>query len=163
MENVYPRIRLLFFIVFLLAVTAVQAQDEREIRPVTRTYAITNVTVIQSPGRKIEGGTLIIKDGLIKSVGKNVSVPPEAIIIKGDSLFVYAGFIDGLSRTGVVKPRDENKDKIKDPGNPPPDRAGITPQLDVRNFINPSDKTIEDLTTAFTDISNQKRNPVIQK
>ena len=61
-------------------------------------------------------------------------------------MYVYAGFIDGLSRTGVVKPKEEpsNKEKVKDPGNPPADRAGITPQNDVRSFLNPGDKSIEE-------------------
>jgi imidazolonepropionase-like amidohydrolase len=125
--------------------TLLRAQEERTLGPVSGTYAITNVTVIQGPGRKLDMGTVLIKNGIITAVGKGIAVPPEAIVIKGDSLFVYAGFIDGLSRTGVVKPKEETKEKVKDPGNPPPDRAGITPQNDVRNFLNPTDKTVEDL------------------
>ncbi|AYB32153.1 amidohydrolase family protein [Chryseolinea soli] len=125
--------------------TLLRAQEERTLGPVSGTYAITNVTVIQAPGRKLDMGTVVIKNGIITAVGKGIAVPPEAIVIKGDSLFVYAGFIDGLSRTGVVKPKDETKEKVKDPGNPPPDRAGITPQNDVRNALNPTDKTVEDL------------------
>jgi len=125
--------------------TLLRAQEERTLAPVSGTYAITNVTVIQAPGRKVDGGTVVIKNGIITAVGKGIAVPPEAIVIKGDSLFVYAGFIDGLSRTGVTKPKEESKEKVKDPGNPPPDRAGITPQNDVRNFLNPNDKTVEDL------------------
>jgi imidazolonepropionase-like amidohydrolase len=121
------------------------AQEEVILAPVTQTYALTNATIVQGPGRKLEGATLVIKDGIIKAVGKGVSVPSEAIIIKADSLFIYAGFIDGLSRVGVIKPKEENKDKVKDPGNPPPDRAGINPQLDVRSFLNPSDKSVEEL------------------
>jgi hypothetical protein len=122
-----------------------QAQEERELVPVTRTYALTNVNIIQAPGRKVDMATVVIKDGLIKAVGKSVAIPPEAIVIKADSMYVYAGFIDGLSRTGVTKPKEETKEKIKDPGNPPPDRAGITPQQDVRNFLNPDDKSIEEM------------------
>ncbi|HSF46663.1 MAG TPA: amidohydrolase family protein, partial [Chitinophagaceae bacterium] len=76
---------------------------------------------------------------------KNLSIPPDAIVIKGDSLFVYAGFIDGLSRTGVIKPKEESKERPKDPANPTPERAGITPQSDVRDLINPTDKGIEEL------------------
>src|SRR5690349_10223921 len=78
-----------------------QAQEPKELDPVSRTYAITNATVVQGPGRKSEKTTVVVKDGLILNVGKGISIPPEAIIIKGDSLHVYAGFIDGLSRVGV--------------------------------------------------------------
>jgi hypothetical protein len=122
------------------------AQEERKLGPVSRSYAITQATIIQGPGRKIEKGTVLVKDGLITSVGQNLPVPPDAIIVKGDSLFVYAGFIDGVSRAGVSKPKDDvTKEKAKDPGNPTPERAGITPQNDVRSFLNPADKTVEEL------------------
>jgi hypothetical protein len=60
-------------------------------------------------------------------------------------MYVYAGFIDGLSRTGVTKPREENnRERIQNPGNPPPEKAGITPQNDVRNVLNPTDKSVEE-------------------
>lgn len=121
------------------------AQEEKELVPVSSTYAITNVNIIQSPGRRIDLGTVVVRNGLIVSVGKGITLPPEAIIIKADSMFVYAGFIDGLTRAGVNKPKDENKDKVKDPGNPPPDRAGIAPQQEARFFLNSSDKSLEEL------------------
>jgi imidazolonepropionase-like amidohydrolase len=120
-------------------------QDDQELAPVTRTYAITNVNIIQGPGRKIDMGTLLIKDGLITGAGKGLAIPPEAIVIKADSMYVYAGFIDGLSRVGVTKPKeDPSRERVKSPGNPPPDRAGITPQNDVRNMLTQVDKAMED-------------------
>jgi len=124
-----------------------QVQEEKlPVAAVGRTYAITNATIVQSPGRKIEKGIVVMKDGLITAVGAGIPVPPDAIVIKADSMFVYAGFIDGLSRTGVNKPKEEkDKEKVKDPGNPPADRAGITPQNDVRDFLNPNDKSVEEL------------------
>ena len=120
-----------------------RAQDE--LAPVTRTYALKNVTIVQAPGRKVEGGTIIIKDGLIQAVGKGIAIPPEAVVVKADSMHVYAGFIDGLSRVGVIKPKEENRERAKDPGNPTPERAGITPQNEVRTVWNPTDKSVEDM------------------
>jgi hypothetical protein len=120
--------------------------EPKELDPVSRTYAITNATVTQGPGRKVEKASVVIKDGLIVGVGKGISIPPDAIIIKGDSLHVYAGFIDGLSRVGVAKPKeDPNRERPKDPGNPTPDFAGITPQNDVRSTISPTEKSIDEL------------------
>ncbi|MCA4895534.1 MAG: amidohydrolase family protein [Cytophagales bacterium] len=122
------------------------AQDEKELKPVTRTYAITNVNVVPTPGKKIDMATILIKDGLITAVGKGIAIPADAIVIKADSMYVYAGFIDGLSRVGVTKPKEEiSRERVKDPGNPAPERAGITPQNDVRGSLNASDKSIEDL------------------
>jgi len=122
-----------------------RSQDGQDLAPVSTSYAIKGATIITAPGKKIDKGTLLIKDGLIVGVGSNLSIPPESIIINADSMFVYAGFIDGFSHVGVVQPKSEKKEKVKYPGNPPPDMAGITPENDVRNFINPKDKSIADL------------------
>lgn len=122
------------------------AQEEKPVAPVGRSYALTNTTIIQAPGRKIEKGTVVMKDGLITAIGVGIPVPADAITIKGDSLFVYAGFIDGLSRAGVTKPpKEERPERPKDPGNPPAEKAGVTPQNDVRNWLNPNDKSVEEL------------------
>jgi len=137
--------RIVLFLALVMSGSLLFAQEERDIHPVARTYAITKATIIQSPGRVIQSGTVIIKDGLIRAVGKDLSIPSDAIIVKGDSLFVYAGFIDGLSHTGATKPKEESRERPKDPGNPTPERAGITPLNDVRNSLNPTDKTIEEL------------------
>ncbi|NOT74041.1 MAG: amidohydrolase family protein [Cyclobacteriaceae bacterium] len=139
------RFRWIAITVVLLLPSWLIAQDEKDLKPVIRTYAITNVSIIQGPGRKIDNGTIVVKDGLIVGVGKGISIPAEAIVIKADSMFAYAGFIDGLSRAGVIKPKEETRDKVKDPGNPSPERAGITPQADVRNSLNASDKSLEEL------------------
>jgi imidazolonepropionase-like amidohydrolase len=149
--------RLKYALVFVLLIFGLRAQgqfqqqqpvEEKELSPVSRTYALTQVHVTQAPGKTIDGGTVVIRDGLIVAVGKNIAIPPDAITIKGDSLYVYAGFIDGLSRTGVAKPKEDpnaSRDRPKDPGNPSPETAGITPQNDVRSNLNPLDKTVEDM------------------
>lgn len=120
-------------------------QEEKPLAPVSGTYAIVNATIIPAPGKKIEQGTVVIKDGLIQAVGKNVTIPAEAIRIKGDSLFVYAGFIDGLSRAGVPKPKEETGPRPRDPGNPTPEQAGITPNADVRSVFSPGEKSVDDM------------------
>ena len=138
------RIAIGMILLFLVPIVLF-GQDEKGLAPVTRTYAITNVNIIQAPGRKIDMGTVIVKNGLITGAGKGLAIPPEAIVIKADSMYVYAGFIDGLSHTGVAKPKEEtNRERAKDPGNPPPDKAGINPQVDVRSLLNPEDKSVEE-------------------
>jgi imidazolonepropionase-like amidohydrolase len=100
---------------------------------------------MQAPGRKLDNATVLVRDGMISAVGQNLTIPSDAIVVKGDSLYVYAGFIDGLSRVAVNKPREEpNKEKQKDPGHPAPEAAGITPYVDVRAFLNPVEKSIEE-------------------
>lgn len=123
-------------------------QDGEDLQPVSDTYAITHATIIQAPGRKLEGGTVVISKGLITAVGSSVNIPADAVIINGDSMFVYAGFIDGYSHIGVPKPKEERAEPVKYPGDPPPDRAGITPHLDVRDFLAPADRSVEEFRNA---------------
>lgn len=139
--------RLVALSLFLLIAPVVQSQGitaDTPLRPVTRTFAITNARVVQSPGRVLDRATVVIRGGLIAEVGENVSPPSDADIIEGDSLTVYAGFIDAFSHVGVTEPEGED-DEVDDPGNPTNDRAGIVPQRDVRTMLNPSDSAIKDL------------------
>ncbi|MCZ8216028.1 MAG: hypothetical protein O9262_07310, partial [Cyclobacteriaceae bacterium] len=49
------------FLSFALALPLwVNAQDDQPLAPVSRTYAITNVNIIQAPGRKIDMGTILV-------------------------------------------------------------------------------------------------------
>lgn len=120
------------------------SQEGKGMDAVTRCYAITDVTIIPAPGITILHGTIVIKDGLIVQAGKDIPIPVEALIIRADSMFAYAGFIDGLSHTAVTKPKEESQGRVLNPGNPPPERAGIMPQTDVRNLLNNTDKNISE-------------------
>lgn len=146
MQGLYRTDNLIICLLLLLLGGTSTAQDQ--LGPVSDSYAITNVTIIPGPGRIIEKGAIVIKDGLIQAVGANVAIPPEAIIMNADSMFAYAGFIDGLSHTGVEKPKDDNHERPKDPGNPPPSVAGINPQNDVRNFLDPDDRSVREMRCA---------------
>lgn len=137
----------LFLLGTLLMPVVLQAQDDGWLEPVTTTYAITNIHITQAPGRVIENGTVIIRDGLIEAVGAQLSVPSDAVVVKGDSLFLYAGFIDGLSQAGVQKSCSQNKDqeKPKDVGHPLPAQAGITPEQEVTPLIKEDDAALKAL------------------
>lgn len=121
-----------------------RAQSGSDVPFVTGAWAIQHARIIQEPGRVVERGTVVIRDGVIESVGRNVSIPWDAAIIEGDSLTVVAGFIDALSHAGVPEPkRPENLPSVPDRSNPPPERAGIQPQVDVRNLFDSSDKSVD--------------------
>jgi imidazolonepropionase-like amidohydrolase len=57
-------------------------------------HALVGGTVVVKPGEQIEGGTIIIRDGLIKAVGKEVSVPADARVWDMKGATIYAGFIE---------------------------------------------------------------------
>ena len=59
-----------------------------------RAWALTNATVHTEPGKTIYNGTVLMRDGLIISVGKNVRIPSQATAINMDEKHIYAGFIE---------------------------------------------------------------------
>jgi imidazolonepropionase-like amidohydrolase len=65
------------------------------------TFAITNARIVTVSGAPIERGTVVVRDGLIESVGASVRVPADARTIDGAGLTVYPGFIDALTNLGL--------------------------------------------------------------
>ena len=135
---------------FFLLVISIRPFAQEALSPITKTIAIKDVHIVQKPGQTIELGTLIIKDGLIQAVGKGTTIPANAKVLEADSMYIYAGFIDGISHTGISKP-EEKKDqntrgrREKDAANPSYEKAGIQPHLQVRDLLNPKDKSIVDM------------------
>lgn len=163
-KTVFP----LVLMALLGAFTAVQAQESDQLAaPVTRTFVLKNATVVQKPGQVIQSGMVLVKDGLIQEVGKTVSIPADAQVIDADSMYVYAGFIDGLSNTGIPRPeqpqgpgqgggggRGQQQRPSYDTGNPPNEVAGITPEHKAKDLIKANDKAIDELRKAGFTISN---------
>ncbi|MFN1836022.1 amidohydrolase family protein [Balneola sp. MJW-20] len=113
--------------------------------PATRTYAITNATIVQAAGDTLMNATIVFKNGLIRSLGTDVSIPGDAEVIDGTDMFVYPGFIDGMSYTGAVRPDSpERPDDLFTP-DPPNDYAGITPEEQVTSQLSLEENSIEDL------------------
>ncbi len=124
-------------------------QRNSTVAPVGRSFVFTNVTIVQTPTKTIKNGTLLIKNGLITALGTEVEIPGEAISIAADSMYVYAGFIDGLSYTGVPRPESSNgRERVNDPGNPSNVQAGIQAGRAVRDVLVPSDKSVSEMRAA---------------
>ncbi len=68
-------------------------------------WAITGATVITSPGNTLENATVVLRDGLIEAVGADVSAPPDARLIDGSGMTVYAGWIDAASEVAIQEER----------------------------------------------------------
>lgn len=62
---------------------------------------ITNVTILDGVGNKIEKGQIRLEDGKIAEFGKRVSSPRGAIEIDGTGKWVTPGIIDNHSHLGV--------------------------------------------------------------
>ncbi|MDT0581113.1 MULTISPECIES: amidohydrolase family protein [Alteromonadaceae] len=64
-------------------------------------FIITNVTILDGIGGKIEDGEILIQDGVIKEVGSSVSSVSDAIEIDGEGKWLTPGIIDNHSHLGV--------------------------------------------------------------
>ena len=80
-----------------------------------RIFAITEVRIVTAPGRIIERGTVVMRDGIIESVGADIEVPPDAWTIAGEEGWtVYPSFIDAAANVGLEA----------EPASGPPGRPG---------------------------------------
>jgi imidazolonepropionase-like amidohydrolase len=97
--------RLLPLSLLALLTGLTQAQQLSEIpqglRDATpRWHALTGARLVLEPGRAIEHGTLVMKDGVIVAAGATVKPPAGARVWHLPGRTVYAGFIDAASSLG---------------------------------------------------------------
>ena len=75
-------------------------------------HALVGGKVVVKPGEVIEGGTIVLRDGLIQAVGKDIAVPADARVWDMKGMVIYAGFIDScltLSSTNSPLEASENE------------------------------------------------------
>ena len=66
--------------------------------------AITNAKIVPVTRPTIDRGTILVRDGLIESVGVNVSIPSGTAVIDAAGAEVYPGFIDAQTTMGLDDP-----------------------------------------------------------
>jgi imidazolonepropionase-like amidohydrolase len=67
-------------------------------------YALTNVRIVTAPGKVIENGTIITRDGRIAAVGAGVAIPAGVVRMDLAGNTVYAGLIDAATSIGLPSP-----------------------------------------------------------
>ena len=73
--SVFLAASLLAVVSSLAQVTTIPKQGIRENDP--RVHALTNARIVTAPGKTIEKGTVLIRDGLIAEEGPDVKIPAE--------------------------------------------------------------------------------------
>lgn len=113
------------------------------LKPVSDTWALTDVNIVEKPGVPPVFGHILVENGMISAMGPEINIPGNARIVEGDSMYVYAGFISGLSFAGIPEPEQEDRSqRVEDPGNPGNARAGIQPQNLASDILDPEHKDI---------------------
>ncbi len=72
-------------------------------------YAFINAKIFVDYKTVIENGTLIIKNGRIISVGKDIETPKGVKVFNLEGKFIYPSFIDLYTDYGIVKNRGNNQ------------------------------------------------------
>lgn len=100
--------KLLFSLLSVVAVTATAQEyfpnndDISAVSDVTR--AITNATIITSPGKQIENASILIKDGKIVEIGKNINIPDGTLVEDAEGTFIYPSFVEAYGDFGMKTP-----------------------------------------------------------
>ena len=64
-------------------------------------YAFTNATIVKDAQNLLQNGTLVIHNGKIESVGSNIPIPKDAVVIDCNGKYIYPAFIDIYSDYGI--------------------------------------------------------------
>ncbi len=77
-------------------------------------FAIVNCKIVPVSGPPVENGIIIIRDGLIESLGTQdkVAVPEDAEVIKADGLYAYPGLIDAHTNFFIEPPKEEPGQRV---------------------------------------------------
>jgi imidazolonepropionase-like amidohydrolase len=67
-------------------------------------HALAGGNVVVRPGEIIEGGVIVIRDGRIQAVGKDLAPPADARVWNMKGMTIYAGFIDPYLMPGATNP-----------------------------------------------------------
>jgi len=116
-------------------------------------YCLKGGTVVKGTGEIIEDGIVVIRDGLIESVGKWVDVPPDAEIIDVSSLYIYPGLID--AHTTLAIPKKKEGEEEQNGGQSREPEPLFTPEKKAYELIQADDKGLKKvvesgITTALT-------------
>ncbi|HEX8516624.1 MAG TPA: amidohydrolase family protein [Bacteroidia bacterium] len=65
------------------------------------TYAFANARIVVDPETIIENGTMIIKDGMIITVGTKIPLPQGSVVIDLKGKTIYPGLIDPYTNYGM--------------------------------------------------------------
>jgi imidazolonepropionase-like amidohydrolase len=123
---------LLLLMLFFILSSMVFAADEA----LHSVWVVKDCKVIVQPGRVIEKGMIIIRNGLIEYAGTAKAIPADAEMIDGTGLTAYAGFIDSFG-DAILKMPEEKMDPSKMySGDYSEKEKGIAPEIRAYDFVN---------------------------
>ena len=121
----------------------------------TRTdiYAITNARIVTVSGAPIEKGTIVVRNGLIESVGASANVPGDARVIDGSGLTVYPGFFDADTNLGLAAQAQPGQ---RAPTPPTAPTAAVQTSSNFPSGLQPENKVVAQLQSGDQQFDAQR-------
>ncbi len=91
--------------------------------------ALQGGRIIPVVGPEIDAGTVLMENGQITAVGKDVEIPYDAIVIDVSGKVLFPGFLSPHSSQGLDRPNEN---------------LPVTPYLDVYDAMDPSSQSFEE-------------------
>jgi imidazolonepropionase-like amidohydrolase len=120
---------ILFMIEFLHIVTAGAQQVEKSSYGV---FALTNAKIETVTNGTVDNGTVIIRNGKIEAVGRDVKIPADAEVIDCNGMTIYPGMVDSGTRLGLQE--IESISVTQDYN----EMGELTPEMDALTAVNPN-------------------------
>ncbi|MGE3182796.1 MAG: hypothetical protein AB7N71_14290, partial [Phycisphaerae bacterium] len=117
---------------------------------------IQKASVTTAPGAKSSQLDVLVENGRISNIGDHLRVPPGARVIDASGLHLYAGFIDGWTRTGISDPKPNEADErryeseFRSAAEGPfvsmmaANRIGIYPERSALDYLSITEKTFDE-------------------
>lgn len=67
----------------------------------SRPTLIRNAVIFTGTGRRIDGGSILLRDGKIAALGRDLAAPPDAVVLDVEGRYVTPGIVDPHSHLGV--------------------------------------------------------------
>jgi imidazolonepropionase-like amidohydrolase len=106
-----------------------------------QTTLIRNATVLTVTKGAVENGSVLIENGKIAAIGKNISAPPDATVVDATGKYLMPGIIDCHSHTAVEG--SVNEGTVSD-----------SSMVNIKDVINPTDINIYRALAGGLTISN---------
>ena len=98
------------FIALLLTVPLAAADDD--------SFLIRGATVHPVASAEIQNGSVLVRNGKIVGIGRNLAAPKGTRIIEGKGLHVYPGMIDSATEMGLseicIHPRERGRGRDRE-------------------------------------------------
>jgi len=120
------------------------AQYERP--PAPAAYALTGVSVVQGDGARVDGVTVVIREGLVQALAADAPIPADARMLEGEGLILYPGMIDGQGDVSVEFPDPTDTEEGADvtAWDPPRSRQGFLPHRRVADALTITGDDLDD-------------------